>query len=104
MATTSKKTQNRYRVMRSAVLTGSILSVLPLVAVMKSAASVDGGPSESAVAAAPASTAASGVIAAAPTQAQTSNVAATPTAKATATTSSTSTTSSQTTYTRTKAS
>jgi uncharacterized iron-regulated membrane protein len=117
MANTRKKNRSRYRTMRSAILTGSFLSFLPLLVLMKSTAGSGAniGPAASQVqlatvaqvAAAPSSNQAIANVATADQTANTQNTAsaaATPTSTASNTQTSSSASTSSMTYTRTKAS
>lgn len=113
MATSRNKHQNRYRRMRSAILTGSLLSFLPLFVLMRSAAgdtsaSADLATSAQGIAVTASATQTTssknaGNQTAATSQSTSTQAVATPTAS-TASTSSSTTTSSAMTYTRTKAS
>lgn len=94
MATRHNKHQNRHRAIRSAILTGSLLSVLPLFALMKSAAGDASASAGLAVAGSPAQTTSSQSVATTATTQATTPATSTATTKAPAAM----------TYTRTKAS
>lgn len=98
MATKQSKSQNRYRRMRSAFVTASVLGVLPLFVLMKS------GTGNASTTADLATAAQAIAVSASPTQTTSSQDAASPAGTSAASTSSKTTAASATTYTRTKAS